>query len=206
MRPCRNRLTTTLTTLAALARSAALSVAVVATGAACAQGVLAPPPQGAPQNALATAVANVGLTSCASALERLSSLGVQGTRANDVLVDWDRKRPATSSVFSLIGMEYANGGGAMTVTSVPEADGTCSLSAERITVAPYTCASVAQNELRGTQRTQLLPNFAVYTDPKDRTSSVSLIDSPPGCLVIRRYVEFNWKDTSAGAAPAAVRK
>ena len=99
-----------------------------------------------------------------------------------------------------------NGGGAMTVTSVPEADGTCSLSAERITVAPYTCASVAQQELRGTQRTQLLSNFAVHTDPKDRTSSVSLIDSPPGCLVIRRYVEFGWKEPAAGGALDAVRK
>lgn len=173
--------------------------------AACAQGVLAQPPT-APQNALAIAVANVGLTSCKSALERLSSLGVQGTRGNDVLVDWDRKRPATSSVFSLIGLEYANGGGAMTVTSVPESDGSCSLSAERITVAPYTCASVAQQELGGTQRTQLLPNFAVYTDLKDRTSSVSLIDSPPGCLVIRRYVEFNWKEPGASGVPGAVRK
>lgn len=176
----------------------ALATLLVA-GAACAQGVLAPP-AAAPQNALATAVANVGLARCKDALERLSSLGVQGTRGNDVLVDWDHKRPATSPVFSLIGLEYANGGGAMTVTSVPEADGSCSLSAERITVAPYTCASVATQELGGTQRTQLLPNFAVYIDPKDRTSSVSLIDSPPGCLVIRRYVDFNWRDPGTGRA------
>lgn len=184
----------------------AITLAVlIAAGAACAQGVLAPAAP-VPENALATAVANLGLTRCQSALERLSSLGVQGARANDVLIDWDRKRPATSSVFSLIGIEYANGGGAMTVTSVPEADGTCSLSAERITVAPYTCASVAQQELRGTQRTQLLSNFAVHTDPKDRTSSVSLIDSPPGCLVIRRYVEFGWKEPAAGGALDAVRK
>ena len=169
---------------------------------ALAQGVLAPPVTG-PQNALAMAVRNIGLARCASALERLSSLGVQGTKNNDVLLDWDRKRAATSPVFSMIGLEYANAGGAMTVTSGPEADGSCSLSAERITVAPFTCASVAQQELTGMQRTQLLPNFAVYIDPKDRTSSVSLIDSPPGCLVIRRYVEFNWKDPTV-AAPTVV--
>lgn len=163
--------------------------------------MLAPPPSAPPPNALATAVANVGLTRCQSALERLSSLGVQGTRGNDVLLDWDRKRPATSAVFSLIGLEYANGGGAMTVITLPEADGTCSVSAERITVAPYACATVAQQELPGMQRTQLLSNFAVYSNAKDPASSVSLIDSPPGCLVIRRYVEFNWKDPGAVGAP-----
>lgn len=202
MRLCSNRYHAVSVKLAALVAIPFATLVVAAS--AVAQGVLAQPST-APQNALAAAVANVGLTACQSALERLSSLGVQGARANDVLVDWDRKRPATSSVFSMIGLEYANGGGAMTVSSVPEADGSCSMSAERITVAPYTCASVAQQELRGTQRTQLLSNFSVYTDPKDRTSSVSLIDSPPGCLVIRRYVEFNWKDPGAarGAAPGA---
>lgn len=205
MRPCPNRHSSMSMKLAAVV--AVFFTTLIVAVPAVPQGVLAPPAT-APQNTLAIAVANIGLTACQSALERLSSLGVQGTRANDVLVDWDRKRPATSSVFSMIGLEYANGGGAMTVNSVPEADGSCSLSAERITVAPFTCASVAQQELGGTQRTQLLPNFSVYTDSKDRTSSVSLIDSPPGCLVIRRYVEFNWKDPGApAAAPAgAVRK
>jgi len=33
-------------------------------------------------------------------------------RANDVLIDRDRQRPATNSVFSLIGLEHGNGGGA----------------------------------------------------------------------------------------------
>lgn len=74
------------------------------------------------------------------------------------------------------------------------------MQAERISVAPFTCQSVAQQELVGYRQTQLLPNFAVYTDGKDPTSSVSLIDSPPGCLVIRRYVEFNWKDPAAAPA------
>lgn len=169
-----------------------------------AQGVAVAPLVPAP-NTLALALNNVGLTRCQPALERLSSFGVQGTRANDVLVDWDRKRPATSSVFALIGLEYAHGGGAMAVASVPEADGSCSLLAERITVASLPCASVAEQELRGMQRTQLLPNFSAYTDPNDRTSSVSLIDSAPGCLVIRRYVEFNWKDAEAGNATGTGR-
>jgi hypothetical protein len=181
---------------------------LLAAGSALAQGVPAQP-QATSLNALATAVQNIGLARCGPALERLSEAGVQGARNNDVLLDWDRKRAATSPVFSMIGLEYPGSGAAMTVTTVPEADGSCSVSAERITVAPISCATVARQELTGTQRTQLLPNFAVHTDPKDHTTSVSLIDTPPGCLVIRRYVEFNWKDpgpTGLGAAPAAARK
>ncbi len=173
-------------------------VLVVSVMSAQAQGVLVPPRQAAaPVNSLATAAANVGLKRCLPALQRLSSAAVLGAKSNDVLLDWDRKRTNDSATFAMIGMEYANGGAAMSITAIPEADGACSVQAERISVAPFTCQSVAQQELVGYRQTQLLPNFAVYTDGKDPTSSVSLIDSPPGCLVIRRYVEFNWKDPSA---------
>jgi hypothetical protein len=168
-------------------------------GAALAQGVLTQPPRpaGVPQNALASAATNIGLKRCLPALQRLSSLAVQGARANDVLLDWDRKRGDASPVFSMIGMEYPNAGAAMSITAIPESDGGCSVAAERISVAPFTCQSVAQQELVGYQQTRLLPNFVVYTDGKDRNSSVSLIDSPPGCLIIRRFVEFSWKDSVA---------
>ena len=155
-------------------------------------------------NALATAVGNVGIKRCQSALTRLSAMGVNGARGNDVLLDWDRKRVDTSPVFSLIGMEYPNGGAVMSVTAIPESDGSCSVAAERISLAPYTCQSVAQQELPGYRAIRLLPNFHVYTDARDPHSTVSLIDSPPGCLVIRRYVEFNWRDPSA--PPSPVRK
>jgi len=67
------------------------------------------------------------------------------------------------------------------------------VAAERISVAPFTCASIAQQELAGYQMTKLLSIYTVYVDPKEPNSSVSLIDSPPGCLVIRRFVEYSWK-------------
>jgi len=173
---------------------------LVCAGGAAAQGVLAPQRQaGSPQNALATAVVNVGIKRCGRALERLSNLGVQGARGNDVLLDWDRTRADQSPVFSLIGLDYPNAGAAMSITAIPEPDGSCSVSAERISVAPFTCQSVAQQELQGYRVTPLLVNFNVYTDARDPTSTVSLIDSPPGCLVIRRYVEFSWKEP-VGAA------
>ena len=114
-------------------------------------------------------------------------------QANEVLLDWDRKRPATSPMFSLTGLEFGNGGAAMSITTVPESAGGCSVAAERISVAPFNCQSIAAQELPGYRATRLLKTLTVYSDPKEGNSTVSLIDTPPGCLVIRRYVEFGWK-------------
>ncbi|MNT67356.1 hypothetical protein D3C72_2054900 [compost metagenome] len=130
---------------------------------------------------------------------------MQGSRAHDVLLDWDRKRPDAGPVFSLVGIQYPNAGVAASITAIPDDSGACTVAAERISVAPFTCASVAEQELKNYKRTPLLPIYTVYTDDKEPTSSVSLIDSPPGCLVIRRYVEYGWRDPNApvpAAAPA----
>lgn len=158
---------------------------------AVAQGVLNAPTQTGSTNALAAAVNNVGAKQCGSQITALSALGVQGASNNDVLLDWDHKRVNGSPIFSLIGLDYPSNAAAMSITAVPEADGTCSMSAERISVAPVACKTVAAQELQGYRATPLLRHMTVYTDGKDAGSSVSLIDSSPGCLVIRRYVAFS---------------
>lgn len=185
--------------------TAALVLGLLAAGSAAAQGVLAPPAPPVPQDTLTRAAASVGVKKCLPAIARLSGLTVQGARSHDVLLDWDRKQPDAGPVFSLIGLEYPNAGVAASITAIPEQGGACTVSAERISVAPYTCASIAQQELAGYQMTKLLPTFSVYTDPKEPSSSVSLIDSPPGCLVIRRFVEYGWKDPAA-VRPAPARR
>jgi hypothetical protein len=181
-----------------------LVVAAWATaGAALAQGVLVPQaPAAPPQDTLTRAATSVGIKRCLPAITRLATLTVQGSRGHDVLLDWDRKRPDSGPMFSLIGIQYPNAGVAGSITAIPDDTGGCTVSAERISVAPFTCASVAEQELKNYRVTQLLPIYAVYTDDKEPTSSVSLIDSPPGCLVIRRYVEYGWRDPSAAAAAA----
>ena len=181
-----------------------LSLAALAwafAGSALAQGVLAPPAP--PQDTLTRAATSVGVKRCLPAITRLATLTVQGSRSHDVLLDWDRKRPDSGPMFSLIGIQYPNAGVAASITAIPDDTGGCTVSAERISVAPFTCASVAEQELKSYRVTQLLPIYAVYTDDKEPTSSVSLIDSPPGCLVIRRYVEYGWRDPSAAGAAAA---
>ncbi|MFM0597848.1 MULTISPECIES: hypothetical protein [Paraburkholderia] len=169
--------------------------ALILSAGAFAQGVLAPRTETAPRNALVTAATSVGVKQCLPALTALSALGVQGATNNDVLFDWDRARAGNSTVFSLIGLDLPNGSAAMSITGVPEMDGSCSVSAERISVAPVTCPTLAHKELAGYQATRLLAHMMVYTDAKDPGSSVSLIDQQGSCLVIRRYVKF-----SAGVA------
>lgn len=187
--------------------SAAALLAVQCLGTAA----LAQVPAGSGADKLSQAAASVGVKKCLPAVSRLAGLAVQGSRSHDVLLDWDRKQPDAGALFSLIGLEYPNGGMAASITAVPDAGGgSCTISAERITVAPFTCASIAQAELPNYQMVRLLPIYAVYTDPNEPGSSVSLIDSPPGCLVIRRFVEYHWQSpnaatgdsSKAGKAPA----
>jgi hypothetical protein len=163
-----------------------------ATTTVFAQSVLTQPgPTVSPRNPLAVAAANVGVHQCLQTLSALADIGVRDASNSDVLFDWDRRRPDRAPVFSLLGIETANGNAAMSVTATPESDGSCSVAAERIAFDPRICKQVAQKELQGYQMTQLLPHMAVYTRAQEPGSSVSLIDAPPGCLTIRRFVKYS---------------
>lgn len=156
--------------------------------------VSAPTTSQRPVDALSAAAANVGVKRCMPAINRLSSLVLNGSTGNDVLVDWDRKNPDGMPFFAMSAVEFRNASVAFSMAAVPNSDGTCAIAAERISVAPFTCSSIAQQELQGYKAVKLLPTFTVYVDEKDAGASVSLIDSPPGCLLIRRHVDLSWKD------------
>ena len=150
-----------------LHRLTAAVLACTAAGAGLAQGVLVPQaPAAQPQDTLTRAATSVGIKRCLPAITRLASLTVQGSRGHDVLLDWDRKRPDAGPMFSLVGIQYPNAGVAASITAIPDDSGNCTVSAERISVAPFTCESVAQQELAGYKMTRLLPIYAVYTDDK----------------------------------------
>lgn len=152
-------------------------------------------------NLLVEAARSIGATQCLPAIERISALAITGSRAHEVLVDWDRKQPSTAPLFSLIGIDFQNSIAAASITAVPQVGGECVLAAERISMAPYTCKSIAQVELKGYRATTLLPIFTVYTSPGDPGASVSLIDSPPSCLIVRRHVQYGSRET----VPTAIR-
>lgn len=151
-------------------------------------------------NLLVEAARSVGVSRCLPAISRISALAVAGSRTHEVLADWDRAQPDVGPFFSMLGISFGAQSVAATITTIPQGDG-CTVAAERISVAPYTCASIAQVELGGYAVTKLLPTFTVYSRADDPGASVSLIDSPPGCLVIRRHVQYGWKEPAA--APAA---
>ena len=150
-------------------------------------------------NLLSEAAKSVGVKQCLPAIERLAALAVAGARGHDVLIDWDRAQPDGGPFFSLVGVAHARQSLAATITAMPHGKDACTVSAERISVAPYTCESIASVELKGYNVSRLLPTFTVYTAPTDPGASVSLIDSPPGCLVIRRHVQYGWKEPGAAA-------
>jgi hypothetical protein len=155
-----------------------------------------------PKNLLVESARSVGIKQCQPAINRLSALAISGTGAHDVLVDWDRVHPDKGPFFSLTGIEYAGASAAVSITAVPQDGGACSVSAERISIAPYSCKSIAETELKGYSATPLLPTFTVYVSPTEPGGSVSLVDSPPGCLIIRRYVQYNWTEQTKMSVPA----
>jgi hypothetical protein len=181
-----------------VARRLAAGSALLLAGYSFAQNVLAPRAEKAPRNTLALAASTIGARQCLSEISSLSSLAIQDTSNNDVLFDWDHQRMGGGPVFSLLGLNFPSSGAAMSVTAVPEPDGTCSVAAERMSFEAVPCKQVARRELPGYHATPLLAHMTVYSDPGDRSSSVSLIDSSPGCLVIRRYVKFSAPAGSAG--------
>lgn len=162
--------------------------------------VLISPSKTNPQNLLAAAARSVGATQCLAAIERLSALAIRGAHNHEVLVDWDRKNPKAAPLFSLIAIVFPDSVAATSITAVPQPGGECTIAVERISLAPYTCNSVAQVELKGYQASALLPTFTVYTSAADPGASVSLIDSPPSCMVIRRHVQYGWRDAVAPTA------
>jgi hypothetical protein len=156
----------------------------------------APPAVGA--GMLAEAAQVLGLKQCRPVLERLAPMVAQDSTAQDLIVDRNLKSKDEGPVFLLMGMQRPLGAAALTISAMPEADGSCSFVAERISMAPYTCESVARTELPTYRATRLLPSFTVYADPKDPGATVTMLDSPPGCIIIRRHVQFRWRP---GAAP-----
>jgi hypothetical protein len=165
----------------------ALFVAVLAT-AAGSQPAMDP---GLPL--LAKAAQSVGVQRCLAAIATVSSRANVGATAQDVILDWDHGQPDAQAFFSLTGLEFGPRSAALSLTVVPEAGGGCSIMAERISGAPIACAVVAKSELSGYVGHPLLGTVTVYANPRTPRETVTLVSTPPGCLIIRRQAEYNWR-------------
>ena len=165
----------------------ALVVVVVATAASSAP-VIDP---GLP--ILAKAAESVGVRQCLAAVATVSSRANVGATAQDVILDWDHGTPDAQAFFSLTGLEFGSRSAALSLTVVPEAGGGCSIMAERISGAPIACAVVAKSELTGYVGHPLLNTVEVFVNPRTPRETVTLVNTPPGCLIIRRQADYNWR-------------
>lgn len=153
-----------------------------------------------PVNAMAEAAQLVGMRRCLPAIKRLSSMSLQGSLSHDVVLDWDRQQPDTSAFFGLMGVVQAQTGvHATALTAVPDSNGDCTVLAERMAWAPKPCHSLAREELPGYAVASLVPDMVVLTHPLDSGSTISLLEAGPGCMVLRRFVQYRWRD--AGVVP-----
>ncbi len=153
----------------------------------------AAPRRGAPDR-MSLAARSVGVVRCLPAVRRLSGLELLGASRDDVVLNWDRQFPDASPFFGLMGVVEPNTGThATTITAVPGPYGTCTVASERIAWAPESCARLARRELPGYRVAHLLPDMDVLSSPSDVDGTVSLLRAGPGCLVIRRFVDFDWR-------------
>ncbi|WP_175947698.1 hypothetical protein [Burkholderia pyrrocinia] len=141
---------------------------------------------------LAKSAQQVGVRRCYSAVDKVSARMLAGTQHADVVLDWDRRNPDGEPFFALSGLEYANAVAVMSLTTMPASAGGCTILVERISSEPQACKAVAKSELRDYKGTQLVRAVIVYANPAHPRETVTLVDAPSACLIIRRQVQFRW--------------
>ncbi|MGZ2747238.1 hypothetical protein [Burkholderia stagnalis] len=144
---------------------------------------------------LAKAAQSVGIRRCYPAVDQVSNRMFANTRHADVALDWDRGDPDGEPLFSLSGLEYSNASAVLSLTTVPAPAGGCTILVERISSAPLPCREVARSELPGYRATPLVKAVTVYTEPSRSRETVTLVDAPPACLIVRRQVQYRWGAT-----------
>ncbi|MBN3778615.1 hypothetical protein G3O06_13775 [Burkholderia sp. Ac-20345] len=153
---------------------------------------LVPDMPASPENLLAQAAAQVGVKRCLSAVNQVSSRALTGTIKHDIVIDWDHLRPDQGPLFSLTGLEFNGASALLSLSTAPMQGGNCAILVERVSSAATPCRNVANSELRGYRATALVRSVTVYTTPARPTETVTLVETPPSCLILRRQVDYSW--------------
>jgi hypothetical protein len=143
-------------------------------------------------NLLIQAGQTLGFHRCASALDQISARVLAGTRKHDIVLDWDRAHPDSGPFFSLTGMQFPTVSALLSLSIIPQENQSCAILVERISSAPIACKEVARSELAGYKATALVQAVTVYTSAAHAHEVVTLVDTPPACLIVRRQVEYGW--------------
>ncbi|MXN79919.1 hypothetical protein GR157_35005 [Burkholderia sp. 4701] len=144
------------------------------------------------QTILAQAAQAVGVRRCLAAVDQVSDRMFAQTKHADIALDWDRGNADGEPLFSLSGLEYQDASAVLSMTTVPSPEGGCTIMVERISSAPTSCKEVVRSTLAGYRATPLVKAVTVYVNPSQPRETVTLIDSPPSCLIVRRQSRFNW--------------
>ncbi|WP_157654860.1 hypothetical protein [Burkholderia ubonensis] len=154
-----------------------------------------PPENPSAATVLAQAAHAVGIRRCYPAVDQVSNRMFANIRHADVALDWDRGDPDGEPLFSVSGLEYSNASAVLSLTTVPAPAGGCTILVERISSAPLPCREVARSELPGYRATPLVKAVTVYTEPSRSRETVTLVDAPPACVIVRRQVQYRWGAT-----------
>ncbi|MFW2275965.1 hypothetical protein [Burkholderia orbicola] len=158
---------------------------------ASAQSAPAPIGSGnAPTTVLAHAAREIGISHCYDVISQVSERVFDRSVRADILLDWQRTNPDVAPFFSLSGIEFPQSSALLSLVTVPDNTGGCSVLAERISSAPLSCSQVAQSQLKGYNVTQLVRSVMVYTESNRPRDVVVLVDTPPSCLILRRQVQL----------------
>ncbi|WP_063552346.1 hypothetical protein [Burkholderia territorii] len=172
--------------------AAYLAAALAGCGAMVSVGAMAQGISPSAANLFAQSARTVGVRRCYAAVDQVSSRMLAGTRRADVALDWDRRDPDGEPFFAIAGLEYPDASAVLSLTTVPEATGGCTILVERMSSAPLSCKAVAASELHDYKGTLLVKAVTVYVNPNRLRETVTLVDTPPACLIIRRQVQFRW--------------
>ncbi|WP_423382941.1 hypothetical protein [Burkholderia sp. LMG 32019] len=144
---------------------------------------------------LAQAAQAVGVRRCYAAVDQVSARMLAGTRRTDVALDWDRRDPDGEPFFAIAGLEYQSASAVLSLTTVPAPTGGCTILVEHVSSVPSPCKAVAAAQLRDYTGTQLVKAVTVYTHPGRPRETITLVDTPPACLIVRRQVQYKWGAT-----------
>lgn len=142
---------------------------------------------------LARAAERVGITQCLDAIYIASKQFDNGYKKTNVVMDWDKKKPNKSPLFSLTGIDNNGYPSLSSVTIIPNAkvSNQCTYLIEQTSTAPIKCELFEKKDLEDYKKTELVKNINVYTNNSKSNTQVILTDIPNGCLVMRRESGFN---------------
>ncbi|KIP17341.1 hypothetical protein KY49_7012 [Burkholderia sp. MSHR3999] len=146
-------------------------------------------PMDLPGTVLAGAAMRAGVRRCYPMINAVSGRTFANAEHTDVVLDWDRTNPDGEPFFSLSGLDYGQASALLSLTTAP-ADTGCTVLAERISSAPLPCKDVARSELAGYRASPLVKSVTVYTNPARPRETVTLLDAPPSCVIVRRQVHY----------------